>query len=121
MSADTSAWVAVTREDRETVGYLEPITPDYEVVRPRTLLGHVAGDDTGFEEAEALLIARGISELAETWILDAGTPREVRDLTLRELSPARIELADRMAAKALVDSPVHRVTWPDVEERLSRA
>lgn len=121
MSTDTTGWVAVTREDRETVGYLEPVTEDYEVVRPRTLLGHLAGEDTGFEEGEALLLARGISELAEVWVLDAGTAEEIRDLTIRELSPAGIEVAARMAAKALVDSPAHHVAWPDVEGRLSRA
>ena len=116
-----SDWIAVTREEREAVGYLESVTEDYDVVQPRTLLGHRAGDPTDIESGEERLRERGIGELAELWVLDAGTPAHVRSLAILEVSPHGIVVADALATKALAGPEPMTVPWPDVEERLTRA
>lgn len=113
-------WITVTREDRETVGYLEPVTGDYDVVQPRTLLGHRAGAPTDFDDGEERLRERGIGELGEVWALDAGTPAQVRSLAILEVSPHGIVVADALATKALAGPERLTVPWPDVEERLTR-
>lgn len=113
-------WVSVTREDGETVGYLEPLTEDYDRVQPRTLLGHALGSPGEFEEGEERLAAHGISELAEQWVLDADTEGEVAGLTIVELSPQGVRLADYLATKGLMATENLEVAWPDVEGRLSR-
>lgn len=120
MSAIVSHWITVTREDREAVGYLEPVTEDYDVVQPRTLLVHRAGGPTDIDEGEERLREQGIAELAETWLLDAGTPDHVRSLAILEVSPEGIVVADALATKALAGTERLVVPWPDLEERLSR-
>lgn len=116
-----SDWITVTREDREAVGYLEPVTEDYDVVQPRTLLGHRAGEPTDIESGEERLRERGIGELAEVWDLDAGKAAHVRSLAILEVSPHGIVVADALATKALAGPEPVTVPWPDVEERLTRA
>ena len=118
MSTPTD-WIAVTREDRETVGYLEPVTEDYDLVQPRTLLGHRAGAPTDIEDAEHRLRERGIAEIAESWTLDAGTPAEVHSLAILEVSPHGIVVADATATKALAGPVPITVPWPDLAERLT--
>ncbi|MGP4978519.1 hypothetical protein [Brachybacterium tyrofermentans] len=118
---DTSGWVAIAREDRETVGYLEPVTDDYGIVQPRSLLGHAVGAPVDYDEGERVVEGLSLAELAEQWALDAGTADEVAGLTVIELSPHGILLADYYATKGLsVTEKVH-VAWPDLQERLSRA
>lgn len=118
--SDRAGWITVTREDREAVGYLEPVTEDYDLVQPRTLLGHRAGSPTSLTEGEERLAERGIGELAEQWVLDAGAPTEARALTIIEVSPHGIVVADAQATKALAGPEPRTVPWPDLEERLSR-
>lgn len=118
--SDVGAWVPVGRDDTETVGYLDPVTEDYDVVQPRTVLGHALGAPVDFLEGEAALQEHGIGELAESWILDAGTDAEVADLTIVELSPRGIHLADRLSSKALNAPGTLRIDWPDVDARLRR-
>ena len=120
MGISTSDWITVTREDREAVGHLEPVTEDYGLVQPRTLLGHRAGGPTDIEGGEERLRERGIGELAEVWELDASTPAHVRSLSILEVSPHGIVVADASATKALAGPEPITVTWPDVEERLTR-
>lgn len=115
-----SDWITVTREDREAVGYLEPVTEDYELVQPRTLLGHRAAEPTDIVAGEERMRERGIGELAEMWELDAGTPAHVRSLAILEVSPHGIVVADALATKALAGPEPMSVPWPDVEERLTR-
>ncbi|SJM59395.1 hypothetical protein [Gulosibacter sp. 10] len=114
-------WIAVRREDGETVGYLEPLSEDYASMQPRTLLGHAVGEPLEYVPAEELLLERGIGELAERWTLDAGTAEEIRDLTVTELSPNGIVLANYVEAKALANGARHRIDWPDLQGRLRRA
>lgn len=115
-----SEWVPVAREDRETVGYLEPVTEDYDVVQPRTVLGHALGAPVDFISGEEILLEHGIGEVAEAWVLDAGTAGEVRDLTVVELAPHGIYVADRLSSKALTDPGTRRIDWPDLHGRLVR-
>ena len=103
--SDVRGWVAVTREDGETVGYLEPVTDDYDLVQPRTLLGHARGAPVDFVTGEHL---------------DAGTADEIAALTILELSPHGVVLADHFATKGLSATEKLHVAWPDLEERLSR-
>lgn len=118
--SELSDWLAVTREDGETVGYLEPLTQEYDTVQPRTLLGHALGAPEDFEAGEERIIEHGISELAEPWVLDAGTEGEVAGLTIIELSPHGVLLADYLATKGLMATENLHVAWPDLEQRLSR-
>ena len=114
-----SDWITVTREDREAVGYLEPVTEDYDVVQPRTLLGHRAGEPTDIESGEERLREHGIGELAEVWDLDAGKAAHVRSLAILEVSPHGIVVADATATKALAGPVPITVPWPDLAERLT--
>ena len=114
--APVDTWLAVTREDGETVGYLEPLTDDYADVLPRNRLGHAVGDVCDYHAAKELVLDRGLRELAEHWLLDG----KGAELAISELSPAGIVLRDAYLAKALVPlEPVH-VPWPDTAGRLRR-
>lgn len=117
---DTSGWIAIAREDRETVGYLEPVTDDYDLVQPRSLLGHAAGAPVDDDAGERLVEGFRLAELAEQWVLDAGTADEIAGLTVIELSPHGILLADHYATKGLAVTEKMHVAWPDLQERLSR-
>lgn len=113
----TDTWLAVTREDGETVGYLEPVTDDYADVIPRNRIGHALGTPHCYHAAEELVLDRGLRELAEHWLLDGGNT----ELTIIELSPAGIVLRDAYLTKALVPLASVHVPWPDTAGRLRRA
>lgn len=108
-------WVEVTREDGETVGWLEPLDPEYALLRPRDVLGHVAGPDAEWVPAEECLVELGLAHVAEAWHLDGGP----LDLSILEVSAAGIVVGDRLKTKALVDTGRIVVAWPDTEGRLS--
>lgn len=115
---DTSAWIAVTREDGETVGYLEAVTPDYDVVQPRSVLGHVAGEPCNYLAGEELLCERGIAELMQHWRLKDARGALAGPLAILEVSPHGIVVADALLVKALAPSEKTTVSWPDVEHCL---
>ena len=115
--APTDTWLAVTREDGETVGYLEPLTDDYADVLPRNRLGHAVGEAQDYHAAEELVLDRGLRELAEYWVLDGEGP----ELTVIELSPDGIVLRDAFLSKALSPTKRVEVAWPDTTHRLRRA
>ena len=114
--APVDTWLAVTREDGETVGYLEPVTDDYADVIPRNRLGHAVGDTHDYHAAEELVLDRGLRELAEHWLLDD----EGAELTIIELSPAGIVLRDAFLSKSLAPTKRVDVPWPDTAGRLRR-
>lgn len=116
---EEGSWIAVKREDRETVGYLEPLTEDYGTVQPRTVLGHIAGGPTDFVDGEERLIDRGLSELAAKWTYKDQSGEQTVDLTILELSPREIVLVDYYAAKAALAEKKKVLRWPDVAQRLS--
>jgi hypothetical protein len=116
-TAPIDTWLAVTREDGETVGYLEPVTDDYAEVVPRNRLGHAVGDTRDYHVAEELLLERGLRELTEHWVLDG----EGTELAVIELAHDGVVLRDAFLSKSL--SPTKRVLvpWPDTACRLRRA
>lgn len=117
----TDHWASVTREDGERVGYLEPLSEDYSSVQPRTVLGHKLGEPCEYIEGEDALIEHGIFELAEKWTLDSGTNAQVKNLTIVELSPHGIVLADYYSSKAVEAGERRLITvqWPDLNHRLT--
>lgn len=115
--APLDTWLAVTREDGETVGFLEPVTDDYADVIPRNRLGHAVGEVRDYHAAEELVLNRGLHELAEHWLLDGEGP----ELTVIELAPDGIVLRDAFLSKALSPTKPVRVPWPDTAGRLRRA
>ena len=116
---DVSTWVSVQREDGETVGYLDPADPGYNLVTPRNVLGHAVADACGYLDGEQLLVERGISEVMNTWVLDAGSRDATELLTILEVSPHGIVLANALQTKALQPTERIRVAWPDVQHRLA--
>lgn len=77
------------------------------------------GEDCEYLEGEQLLVERGISELMNTWVLDSGS-REATDLvSILEVSPHGIVLANALQAKALQPAERIHVPWPDVKHRLA--
>ncbi|HEV6955070.1 MAG TPA: serine/threonine protein phosphatase [Promicromonospora sp.] len=116
-TAPVDTWLAVTREDGETVGYLEPVTDDYAEVLPRNRLGHAVGPATDYHAAEELVLGRGLRELAEHWLLDGAEA----ELTISELSPEGIVLRDAYLSKALATVDATRIPWPDTAHRLRPA
>lgn len=115
--APIDTWLAVTREDGETIGYLEPLTDDYAEVIPRNRLGHAVGEAQDYHAAEELVLDRGLRELAEPWLLDGAGP----ELTVIELSPDGIVLRDAFLSKALAPTERVQVPWPDTTQRLRPA
>ena len=115
--SESREWVRVTREDGETVGWLEPLDDGYELLRPRDVLGHVVAEDAEWVEAEEAVQERGLSHLAERWLLDG----DERLLAIVEVSPQGISVADWMSSRALFDSTTVTVAWPDTAGRLRRA
>lgn len=57
-------WRAVTREDGETVGYLERVGEDLVA---RDLLGHELARAGTPDEAEAVVVERGLASLDRSW------------------------------------------------------
>lgn len=114
-----TTWVSVQREDGETVGYLDPADPDYQRVTPRNVLGQAVADDCDYLDGEQLLVERGISELMNYWVLDAGSCDATELLSIVEVSPRSIVLANALRAKALQPAERIHVPWPDVEHRLA--
>ena len=109
----------MTREDGETVGYLEPLTPDYDVVQPRSLLGHLVGEPSDYLAGEELLCERGISELMQPWQLNDAPDALSGPLAILEVSPHGIVVADALLVKALAPGEKATVRWPDIEHCLT--
>lgn len=109
-------WVRVNREDGETVGWLEPLDAGYASLRPRDVLGHVAGEDAGWIEAEEAVHRVGLAHVAEEWLLDGGEERFV----ILEVTPTEIVLGNALASKALVRAERRSIAWPDTGGRLRR-
>ncbi|MER8026162.1 hypothetical protein [Glutamicibacter protophormiae] len=116
---DISTWVSVQRDDGETVGYLDPADPEYTLVTPRNVLGHAVADACGYLDGEQLLLERGISEVMTAWVLDSGSRDATELLTILEVSPHGIVLANALQTKALQPTERIHVPWPDVQHRLA--
>lgn len=113
----TEHWHPVTRgSDREIVGYLVPLDPDYSQIQPRSVLGHPIGDPCDFVTGEDRLREHGIREVSEHWRL--AQPELPNSLAILEVSPDGIVVADAMKTKALAPTQRFRVAWPDITQRL---
>ncbi|UYQ76352.1 hypothetical protein OF385_09865 [Glutamicibacter sp. JL.03c] len=118
---DTSQWISVQRDDGETVGYLEPLTVDYDIVQPRSILGHAVSGPCDYSEGEELIQDRGIGELMLPWILDGHAAGRAQELSIIELSAQGIVLGNALHAKALAPTDPIVLPWPDVDGRLKPA
>jgi hypothetical protein len=63
-------WRAVARGDGETVGYVEAL---HDGLAARDLLGHELGRADTDEQAEALVVERGLASLGRSWDWTDGT------------------------------------------------
>ncbi len=116
---DYSQWVSVQRDDGETVGYLDPCDPDYNQVIPRNILGHAVTEGCEYLTGEELLLERGIREVMDTWVLDDGSAERTEVLSIVEVSPQGIVLANALRTKALQPTERIHVSWPDIARRLT--
>jgi hypothetical protein len=105
-----SDWTPHRREDGELVGWIRPEGDEWI---PVDLFGHEVSRPLDWLEAEAVLEARGISWLADIWMLEPETtdadPLRVR---IVEVTPERVVVqTDDYGA---IDAPVERfeLPWP---------
>jgi hypothetical protein len=103
-------WTAHRREDGELVGWIIPSGDAWIAV---DLFGHEVSGPLDWLDAEAVLEARGISWLADIWMLEPETtdagPLRVR---IVEVTPERVVVqTDDYGA---IDAPVERfeLPWP---------
>ncbi|NYE94138.1 hypothetical protein FHU41_000359 [Psychromicrobium silvestre] len=88
----STEWISVIRpDDREVVGYLEMVDDGFV---PYDLLGRQVYGETPlpYQEAEELLIERGLSYLASRWKLEVEDADEPIDVVIKEISPERVIL-----------------------------
>ncbi|MDL9979424.1 hypothetical protein [Microbacterium candidum] len=100
-------WTPHRRDDGELVGWIRPDGDDWIAI---DLFGHEVSAPMDWLDAEAVLEDRGISWLADIWMLetDAGALR----VRLVEVTPERIVVqTDDYGA---IDAPVERfeLPWP---------
>ncbi len=101
-------WTAHRRDDGELVGWIRPAGDDWVAV---DLLGREASEPTEWLEAEAALEARGISWLADVWMLERPDAAPLR-VRMVEVTPDRVVVqTDDFGA---IDAPVDRfeLAWP---------
>lgn len=115
---DISSWVPITREDHEIVGYLEPLDEAYDLVCPRTVLGHQVTSSCEYMHGEELLLELGISDLAGQWTLRDAPSESTAPLAILEVCAHGIVLADALLTKALAPTEKIIVPWPDTAHKL---
>lgn len=101
-------WTAHRRDDGELVGWIRPAGDDWVAV---DLLGREASEPTEWLEAEAALEARGISWLADVWMLERPDAAPLR-VRMVEVTPDRVVVqTDDFGA---IEAPVDRfeLAWP---------
>ena len=109
-----SDWTPHRRDDGELLGWIRPEGDDWVAV---DLLGHEASDPGDWLVVEEALEARGLSWLADIWMLerDASEPLRVK---LVEVIPARAGEAGRVVVQTddfgAIDAPVeiYELPWP---------
>jgi len=107
-------WTPHRRGDGELLGWIRPEGEDWVAI---DLLGREASDAVDWLEAEGALEARGLSWLAEIWILEriGGEPLRVK---LVEITPGAVGEAGRVVVQTddfgAIDAPVDRyeLGWP---------
>ena len=112
-------WTPHRRDDGELLGWIRPAS---EVVGAEDwiavdLLGRAASDVLDWLDAEAVLDARGLSWLAEIWMLERAHDEPLR-VKLVEVSPPRGADTGRVVIQTddfgAIDVPVERfeLPWP---------
>ena len=109
-----AGWTPHRREDGELVGWIRPEGDNWVAV---DLLGREASGPVDWLEAEEALEARGLSWLADIWMLEraAGDPLRVK---LVEVTPGHEGEAGRVVVQTddfgAIDMPVDRyeLSWP---------
>jgi hypothetical protein len=107
-------WTPHRREDGELLGWIRPEGEDWVAV---DVLGRPASGPMDWLQAEDALDARGLSWLAEIWMLerDGSDPLRVK---LVEVTPGRIGEPGRVVVQTddfgAIDMPVERfeLPWP---------
>jgi hypothetical protein len=107
-------WTPHRRDDGELVGWIRPEGDGWVAV---DLLGHDASGAVDWLDAEEALESRGLSWLADVWMLEreAADPFSVK---LVEVTPGRIGEAGRIVVQTddfgAIDVPVERfeLPWP---------
>lgn len=107
-------WIPHRRDDGELVGWIRPEVDDWVAV---DLLGRAASAPTGWLDAEEALESRGLSWLADVWMLerDGSDPLRVR---LVEVTPGRPGEPGHVVVQTddfgAIDMPVRRfeLPWP---------
>ena len=107
-------WTPHRRDDGELLGWIRSDGDDWVAV---DLLGQAASPPVDWLEAERALETRGLSWLAEVWMLqrDAAEPVRVKFV---EVTPARADAAGLVVVQSddfgAIDVPVERfeLPWP---------
>ena len=105
-------WTPHRRDDGELLGWIRPDGEGWVAV---DLLGRAASAATEWLDAEEVLDARGLSWLADIWMLerDGSDPLRVR---LVEVTPGRVGDAGHVVVQTddfgAIDVPVQRVELP---------
>ncbi|SDT22339.1 hypothetical protein SAMN04488543_3349 [Friedmanniella luteola] len=105
-------WTPVHRpDDDELVGYL---VPGREGCTPVTLFGHPLSGPTDGDEAEALLLRRGLPVLADPWWLDGGEGGDGEGYRVQIMSadPGSVVVARADFGFVAPDSERHRLPVP---------
>ena len=109
-----SDWTPHRRDDGELLGWIRPEGEDWVAV---DLLGHAASGAVDWLDAEEALESRGLSWLADIWMLERGSAEPLR-VKLVEVTPGRIGEAGRVVVQTddfgAIDAPVERfeLPWP---------
>lgn len=105
-------WTPHRRDDRELVGWIRPEGDDWVAV---DLLGRPASGAVGWLAAEAALEERGLSWLADVWMLERDYSDPLR-VNLVEVTPGRVGEAGHVAVQTddfgAIDAPVQRIELP---------
>lgn len=102
-------WTPHRRDDGELVGWIRPHGDEWIAV---DLFGRDVAGPLDWLDAEAVLEQRGISWLADIWMLESETDADPLRVRIVEVTPERIVVqTDDFGA---VDAPVERfeLSWP---------
>ena len=107
-------WTPHRRDDGELLGWIRPEGEDWVAV---DLLGHEASEALEWLDAEEILDERGLSWLADIWMLERHADDPVR-VKLVEVTPGGVDEAGRVVVQTddfgAIDAPVERfeLPWP---------
>ena len=105
-------WTPHRREDGELLGWIRPEGADWVAV---DVLGRTASAPVDWLDAEDALDSRGLSWLAEIWMLERDGTDPLR-VKLVEVTPGRVGEAGHVVVQTddfgAIDVPVERIELP---------